>query len=64
MPGTFESTIQRVNERSDSVRTTIPEGIARALEAVAGGVLVWTLDLRLGRVTVTARLPRDSKKSP
>lgn len=61
MPGTFRSSIQRVVERSDSVRTTIPEGIAKALGAEAGGTLVWTLDLKAGRVTVTADDSAESK---
>jgi hypothetical protein len=54
MPGIFRSAVQRVVERSESVRTTIPVGIVKALGVEAGGVLVWTLDLKAGRVTVTA----------
>lgn len=64
MPGIFRSAVQRVVERSESVRTTIPGGIAKALGVEAGGVLLWTLDLKAGRVTVTAE-PSESgaKKS-
>jgi hypothetical protein len=67
MPGTFRSTIQKTQEGSDSVRTTIPEGVAKALEAQPGGSLVWTLDLKEGRVTVSAEPPTSGtvpKKSP
>ena len=60
MPGIFRSAVQRVVERSESVRTTIPGGIAKALGVEAGGVLVWALDLKAGRVTVTA----ESASSP
>jgi hypothetical protein len=35
------------------VRTTIPAGIAKALGAEPGSDLVWTLDLKAGRVTVS-----------
>lgn len=67
MPGTFRSAIQKTQEGSDSVRTTIPEGVAKALEAEPGGSLVWTLDLKAGRVTVSAEPPgskgSDSRKT-
>jgi hypothetical protein len=64
MPGTFRSAIQRVVERSDSVRTTIPEGVAKALGALPGGTFVWALDLKAGRVTVSAEPPEvPGKKS-
>lgn len=63
MPGTFESAIQLSREGSKSLRTTIPEGIATALEAADGGSLVWTLDLKAGRVTVTAKPPDRLEKS-
>jgi hypothetical protein len=62
MPGTFRSAIQRVVERSDSIRTTIPEGVAKALDAVPGGSLVWTLDLKAGTVTVSADPPEPKAK--
>ena len=62
MPGTFRSAIQRVVERSDSVRTTIPEGVAKALDAVPGGTFVWTVDLKAGRVTVSAEPPEAGAK--
>ena len=62
MPGIFRSAIQQVVERSESVRTTIPTGVAKALGAEAGGVLVWSLDLKAGRVTVTAEPPDSSSK--
>jgi hypothetical protein len=57
MPGTFRSAIQRAVEGSDSVRTTIPEGVAKSLDAIPGGTLVWTVDLKAGRVTVAAEPP-------
>ena len=62
MPGTFRSAIQRVVERSESVRTTVPEGVAKALDAVPGGTLVWTVDLKAGRVTVSAEPPEAGGK--
>lgn len=54
MPGTFESPIILVRKKSSSVRVTVPEGIARALGAEPGGTLIWSLDLKAGRVTVSA----------
>jgi hypothetical protein len=57
--GTLRSPILLVREGSPSVRVTIPEGIATALEAKPGGTLVWTLDLKAGRVTVSAEPPAD-----
>lgn len=62
MPGTFRSSIQRVVERSDSVRTTIPEGVAKALDAIPGGTFVWTVDLKAGRVTVSAEPPDSGER--
>ena len=62
MPGIFRSAVQQVVERSESVRTTIPAGIAKALGAEAGGVLVWSLDLKAGRVTVSAEPPEPGGK--
>ncbi len=53
MPGTFRSAVLIVNEASDSVRTTIPGGVAEILGAVPGSTLVWSVDLREGRVTVS-----------
>ncbi|MCI4352047.1 MAG: hypothetical protein L3K14_01475 [Thermoplasmata archaeon] len=64
MPGTFRSAIQKTQEGSDSVRTTIPEGVAKALEAAPGGNLVWTLDLKAGRVTVAAEPPGSAGSGP
>lgn len=61
MPGTFESSIQRVRERSESLRVTIPEGVATVLGAVPEGRLLWSVDLKAGTVTVTAEPP--AKKS-
>jgi hypothetical protein len=55
MPGTFRSAILLVNDASDSVRTTIPGGVATVLGATPGGTLVWSVDLKEGRVTVTAK---------
>ncbi|HUZ79088.1 MAG TPA: hypothetical protein VMV28_00470 [Thermoplasmata archaeon] len=62
MPGTFRSPILLAREGSPSVRVTIPEGIATALEAKPGGVLLWTLDLKAGRVTVSVEPPEKSSK--
>jgi hypothetical protein len=62
MPGRFRSSIQSVNEASSSVRTTIPEGIAKSLGAEPGMELVWTLDLKAGRVTVSAEPPESPGK--
>lgn len=54
LPGTFRSAIQLTQPGSTSVRTTIPEGVAKAIDAEPGGTLVWTVDLKAGRVTVAA----------
>lgn len=62
MPGTFRSAILVVNDASDSVRTTIPGGVANVLGATPGGTLVWEVDLKEGRVTVSAESP--SRKTP
>jgi hypothetical protein len=64
VPGIFRSPIILVRENSPSVRVTIPEGIAKALGAEPGKDLVWTLDLKAGRVTVSVETPEaGSKKS-
>lgn len=52
MPGTFRSAVLLVNEASESVRTTIPGGVAEVLGAKPGTTLVWTVDLKAGQVTV------------
>lgn len=62
MPGTFESAIQLSREGSKSLRTTIPEGVASVLEAADGGTLVWSVDLKAGRVTVETRRPGQSDR--
>ena len=61
MPGTFRSAVLLVNEASDSVRTTIPGGVAEILGAVPGSTLVWSVDLKVGAVTVAVEPP--GKKS-
>jgi hypothetical protein len=53
MPGTFRSAVLLVNDASDSVRTTIPGGVAEILGAVPGSTLVWSVDLKGGLVTVS-----------
>ena len=64
MPGTFRSAVLLVNEASDSVRTTIPGGVAEILGAIPGSTLVWSVDLKGGRVTVSVEPPgAASKKS-
>lgn len=62
MPGTFRSAVLLVNEASDSVRTTIPGGVAEILGAVPGSTLVWSVDLKGGTVTVTVE-PSVKKSS-
>jgi len=62
MPGTFRSPIILGREGSPSVRVTIPEGIAKALGAEPGKNLVWTLDLKAGRVTVSVEPPEAGAK--
>ena len=57
MAGTFRSTIQLVRENSKSLRVTIPDGVATVLGALPEGTLVWTVDLKAGRVTVSAEPP-------
>jgi hypothetical protein len=63
LPGVFRSSIQQVREGSGSLRVTIPDGVAKLLEAVPDGELVWTVDLSKGRVEVTAEPPGKSGKS-
>jgi hypothetical protein len=60
MSGIFRSTIQLAREHSKSVRVTIPDGVANVLGALPDGVLVWTIDLKAGRVTVSAEKPLGS----
>lgn len=57
MPGTFRSPIVRVRSGSESARVTIPDGVATVLDARIGGTLVWTVDLKAGRVIVSALPP-------
>jgi hypothetical protein len=62
MPGTFRSSIQLVREGSESLRATVPDGVAKVLGAVPDGSLVWTVDLKAGRVTVSAEPPGAPEK--
>lgn len=64
MAGTFRSSILLVNEASDSVRTTIPTGVATVLGAAPGGTLVWSINLKEGRVTVAAEPPGTTARAP
>ncbi len=60
----LRSSIVKVREGAESLRVTIPEGVVDALGAAPGMELVWSIDLKAGRVTVTAELPEsDGKKS-
>jgi hypothetical protein len=62
VPGSFRSSIQLVREGSESLRATVPDGVAKVLGAVPDGSLVWTVDLKAGRVTVSAEPPEPDKK--
>lgn len=62
MPGIFRSPIGLVRDGSPSTRVIIPEGIAKALGAEPGKDLVWTLDLKAGRVTVSVEPPESGAK--
>lgn len=62
-PGEFVSPIVRVREGYDSVRVTIPEGVAKPLRAVHGGKLFWLVNLDEGVVSVRAEPPGPPKKS-
>lgn len=57
MPGAFRSPIVRVRDGSESARVTIPDGVAKVLGAEVGGFLVWSVDLKAGRVSVSAEPP-------
>jgi|GEM_PF-6465707 len=71
MVGTFRSKVSKTMERSESVRTTIPEAVAAILGAGPGSTLLWAVEPGSGRVTVLVEggsagsggLSR-SKKSP
>jgi hypothetical protein len=63
MPGEFRSSIQKVRKGSESLRVTIPDGIAKLLEAEPDGELVWAVDLSEGKVSVTASPAGRAKKS-
>ncbi len=58
----FVSSIQKVRDGSESLRSTIPDGVAKILNAVPDGKLVWSVDLKAGRVTVSAEPPSSSGK--
>ncbi len=62
MPGTFRSAVLLVNDASDSVRTTIPGGVAEILGAVPGTTLVWSVNLKGGTVTVSVEAPEPAGK--
>ncbi|HTP54460.1 MAG TPA: hypothetical protein VML94_05830 [Thermoplasmata archaeon] len=62
MPGIFKSAVLLVNDASESVRTTIPGGVAEIIGAVPGATLVWSVDLKAGRVTVSAEPPETAGK--
>ena len=61
-PGEFESPIVRVRKGFDSVRVTIPEGVAKPLGAVHGGKLFWLVSLNEGVVSVRAEPPGSSPR--
>jgi len=63
LPGTFRSPIILGRAESSSVRVTIPEGVAKALGAEPGKDLVWALDLKAGRVTVSVEPAEPPRKT-
>jgi len=53
MARVFRSKVARTMERSESVRTTIPEAVAAILGAGPGATLLWEIEPGSGRVRVS-----------
>lgn len=62
MPGIFRSSIQRVREGTESIRVTVPDGVAKLLGAEPDGTLLWSVDLKEGKVTVSAEPPSPPER--
>jgi hypothetical protein len=62
VPGIFRSSIQRVREGTESIRVTVPDGVARLLGAEPEGTLLWSVDLKAGEVRVSAEPPSVTKR--
>lgn len=62
MVGVFRSKVARTMERSESVRTTIPEAIAAILGAGPGTTLLWEVEPGSGKVRVSVEAESKSSK--
>ena len=49
----FKSTVSAARPKSNSLRTTIPEAIAKLMELETGDEIVWSVKALSGRVEVT-----------
>lgn len=56
----FRSRVSKVMERSESVRTTVPEAVAAMLGAASGSVLLWETEPGSAEVTVRVELSKKS----
>jgi hypothetical protein len=51
--GEFTSAVTTARPRSTSLRTTVPEGIAKLIDLKAGDELIWTVTANKAGVVVT-----------
>jgi bifunctional DNA-binding transcriptional regulator/antitoxin component of YhaV-PrlF toxin-antitoxin module len=51
--GEFTSTVTIARPRSTSLRTTVPEGVAKLLDLKAGDEVTWTVKAIKGQVEVS-----------
>lgn len=51
----FKSAVAKASTKSSSVRTTIPEEVAKALQVTPGDVLDWDLMPQKGRAVAKVR---------
>ena len=58
----FKSKVSKTMERSESVRTTVPEAVAAILGAQPGSTLIWEVEPRSWTVRVSIDAPRKASK--
>jgi bifunctional DNA-binding transcriptional regulator/antitoxin component of YhaV-PrlF toxin-antitoxin module len=51
--GEFKTKVTIARPNSPSLRTTIPEGVAKLIDLGAGDELVWKVDIKENQVVIT-----------
>jgi hypothetical protein len=56
--GEFKTKVTIARPNSPSLRTTIPEGVAKLIDLGAGDELVWKVDIKENQVEITVSSKR------